>query len=386
MRVPGTSFEYGRPQFFATLLLLAFLAQTTMLAVTLPRTEDEEFTITAGAKRLQDTYLGPCCTPEAPRSARPSGKTFDIAPLNGRVSQPLTEFLAAAPVVWRRRFGMEGDAPWLPRVPGILLGLFLGASVWWVSRRLYGDSGGYIALALYVFMAPSVWAIVNAEMPLAMAWFGIVFITIGLAHNLYAPPRHWILRALMLVAALVAGYHLNSAATAALVPALLFLIYLAPGRRVAALGMFTLSVLASYGAGALLSPLSEFIPLVAPTPMLHASAESIGLGPGLTAQLLYLVALSLAALVVWVWWPRTRYFGNSAPLLVMLIAFGFHWTTWLAFGPVIVVFAMVFIAGICADLLETCYRRPVLIGIVVLLVVHAAAGLYTVARLVTLNS
>jgi hypothetical protein len=37
----------------------------------------------------------------------------------------------------------------LLRLPFLLAGCVLGGCIWWVSRRLYGNLGGYTALALY---------------------------------------------------------------------------------------------------------------------------------------------------------------------------------------------------------------------------------------------
>src|SRR5262249_59966329 len=39
--------------------------------------------------------------------------------------------------------------PWLIRMPFVIFGVWLGAALWWVSRRLFDDAGGYVALALY---------------------------------------------------------------------------------------------------------------------------------------------------------------------------------------------------------------------------------------------
>lgn len=39
----------------------------------------------------------------------------------------------------------------LLRLPFLLAGCVLGAGLWWVTRRLYGNFGGYTALALYCF-------------------------------------------------------------------------------------------------------------------------------------------------------------------------------------------------------------------------------------------
>src|SRR3569832_1575795 len=40
---------------------------------------------------------------------------------------------------------------WRARMPFILIGVLLGSSLWYVARRLFGNAGGFIALALYVF-------------------------------------------------------------------------------------------------------------------------------------------------------------------------------------------------------------------------------------------
>ena len=42
----------------------------------------------------------------------------------------------------------------LLRLPFLLAGCALGAGLWWVTRRLYGNFGGYTALALYCFSPP----------------------------------------------------------------------------------------------------------------------------------------------------------------------------------------------------------------------------------------
>src|SRR5437868_8446393 len=76
-------------------------------------------------------------------------------------------------------------------MPYVVFGGLLGASVWYVSRRLYGNAGGYIALALYCFspaviLASTLWF---AEPNIAGTWgtFGAVFTAIAVSHTLYAP-------------------------------------------------------------------------------------------------------------------------------------------------------------------------------------------------------
>ena len=42
----------------------------------------------------------------------------------------------------------------LLRLPFLFAGVLLGGCIWWVTRRLYGNLGGYTALALYCFSPP----------------------------------------------------------------------------------------------------------------------------------------------------------------------------------------------------------------------------------------
>src|SRR5690349_18772858 len=50
------------------------------------------------------------------------------------------------------RFFSVGLIRWLPalyRLPFLIFGLWLGGALWWVSRRLFNNEGGYVALALF---------------------------------------------------------------------------------------------------------------------------------------------------------------------------------------------------------------------------------------------
>src|SRR5207253_1523255 len=129
-------------------------------------------------------------------------------------------------------------------LPLFIFGLWLGGALWWVSRRLYNNAGGYVALGLYcsspfILEASST---VNADILAAWGLFGIVYTAIGVAHTLYAPPRRWRPRIVLLGVALglTAGAHI-AAAIIGLILAGFFLLYLAPGRRMAAAGILLIS-------------------------------------------------------------------------------------------------------------------------------------------------
>jgi hypothetical protein len=93
-----------------------------------------------------------------------------------------------------------------------------------------------------------------------------------------------------------------------------------------------------------------------------------------------------AALVAYFGWRRTRYFGNTAPLLVAGLLFvlavaspdfvgrGFHLAA--------LVFLLVFVGGVFADLVESAQGRLVAAGVASLI---GAAGLWNLVELVRLR-
>jgi hypothetical protein len=88
------------------------------------------------------------------------------------------------------------------------------------------------------------------------------------------------------------------------------------------------------------------------------------------------------ALITYAAWPRTRYFGNTAPLLVALLLLtlrvGAPHYPGLAIQFAAIPFVFVFVAGICADLLETRRKSLVLTCVVSLL---AANGVWNIWEL-----
>ena len=79
----------------------------------------------------------------------------------------------------------------------------LGGCIWWVTRRLYGNFGGYTALALYCLL-PVLRACVapNPEMLAALGVYGGVYTCIGVAHAMQGPRRKWRPRMVLLTSAL----------------------------------------------------------------------------------------------------------------------------------------------------------------------------------------
>jgi hypothetical protein len=91
-----------------------------------------------------------------------------------------------------------------------------------------------------------------------------------------------------------------------------------------------------------------------------------------------------AALVTYFAWPRARYFGNTAPLLVgtlfLVLALGTPHYPGLGFQFMAVPFLFVFVAGVAADLLETRHRAIALASVWGLLLANAGWNLWELAR------
>jgi NO-binding membrane sensor protein with MHYT domain len=83
-------------------------------------------------------------------------------------------------------------------------------------------------------------------------------------------------------------------------------------------------------------------------------------------------------------WPRARYFGNTAPLLVaalcLVLGIAAPHYQGLGFRLVALPFLFVFVSGIFADLLETKQRMLVLASISGLLLAYAFWSLSELAR------
>ena len=318
---------------------------------------------------------------------------------------PLWYLIAAAPLRLRP-VALQPEniraLHWSAAVPYLCFGLLLGASLWYVARRLFGNAGGYIALALYCFSPGIVrsCALWFAEPEVGAAWgaFGAIFTAIAVAHTLYAPREVvlWNWRRIMLLGLSLALAVGSQFSLIVVVPAALaFMLYLAPTRRLAALAIWAVAC----GIADLLVYASYFFRASAFWHgIMHASFFGLSWKaytmPQAYGQVLAQLgqstpALVLAlpvALITYFGWPRTRYFGNTAPLLVaalsLALAVGTPHYPGLGFQFIVVPFLFVFVAGIAADLLETRQRQVVLAAVWGLLVANAAWNLWELARVV----
>ena len=169
---------------------------------------------------------------------------------------PLLYIVSAAPLLaWPQDFGSDSAAywRWLPRIPFLACGVFLGASLWYVARRLCGNTGGFIALTFYCFspsliQASAVW---HTEPEIVAAWgaFGTIFTAIAVAHTLYAPREVvlWNWRRIVLLGVSLAIAVGSQFSLIVLAPmALGFLLYVAPVRRQAGLVIWIAACLVGF--------------------------------------------------------------------------------------------------------------------------------------------
>jgi hypothetical protein len=397
----------GRPQWIAGTLLLIFLAQCTWLISRSLHSGEmdlrEWYRLDTGLRRWH--RQPPPTAADDPHSAFGPGPPPRIRDNDGfdPDHSDLWYLVSSAPLlVWPGR--LQSDSlvywGWLARAPHLAFGLLLGASLWYVARRLYGNEGGFIALTLYCFSpgiirAASLW---SAEPETGAAWgaFGTIFTGIAVAHTLYAPREVvlWNWRRTLLLGISIALAVGSQFSLVILVPiALAFMLYLAPTRRGAAVIIWS----AACGVGLfVIFAAYLFRPVAFWEGLRHATW--FGITPqtftmaGAYRELFAILgqnspALILAlpvALVTYLAWPRARYFGNMAPLFVgvLCLVFGFaapHYQG-LGFQLVAVPFLFVFVAGICADLLETKHRAVVMACVFGLLLAYSAWSLIELTR------
>jgi hypothetical protein len=378
--------RFGRPQFLAGALLLLFLAQAVWLVRSELRmsasnglSSSEEVRIAAGWRQIHGGEIAGAPFPDPP-GALPMDVSRDDAGFDAEHS-PLISLVTAAPLLaWPQSLlTTESRWRWLPRLPFLAFGVFLGASLWYVARRLCGNTGGFLALTLYCFspamlQATAVW---HAEPEILAAWgsFGSIFTAIAVAHTLYAPREVvlWNWRRIVLLGISLAISVGSQFSMIVVVPmALAFLFYLAPIRRGAALIIWTAACLVAlvllfatyfFHARAFLSGMQHASFWGATWRSFTVLAVYRQVGSLILRACPAFALLIPATLATYLAWPRTRYFGNTAPLLVglLFIALGMAHPRVAGAGFLLasVPFLFIFVSGVIADLMETPYRALV---------------------------
>ncbi|HEY6852160.1 MAG TPA: hypothetical protein VI320_38875 [Terracidiphilus sp.] len=247
----------------------------------------------------------------------------------------------------------------LVRLPFLLAGVVLGGGLWWVTRRLYGNLGGYTALALYCFSPAVLGACVapNAEVLAALGVYGGVYTCIGVAHAMQGPRRKWRPRIVLLMAAfgLAAAAHIAALPVVALL-GLLLMAWVGEGRRsqvlpvvLAAVVGALLVVFACYG----FSPDAFSYVFRSGAGFLWVSLDPVRRF-FLTLGNAGITVAAAFGLVLYLGIRRARYFGNTAPLLcavalMALVMTGVPGSPWLWGLP----FLLTFVGGVFADAYES---------------------------------
>src|SRR5271166_4313269 len=399
--------RFGRPQVLAGFLLLGFLAQCGWLLVrgTQPTDMDSShlFRVVEGLQQWSGQSVAGTPSVERLETGTPTPPEIDQNQGYDPNHSPLWYLVASVPML-----GWTGTAEsgsfhywgWLARAPYLIFGVLLGASLWYVSHRLYGNAGGYIALTLYCF-SPAILrssTLYSAQPEMGAAWgaFGAIFTAIAVAHTLYAPREVvvWNWRRILLLGLSLALAVGSQFSLIALLPvALGLMLYLAPTRRLAATAIWAAScgvalvlLFASYlfRPGVFWQGLrhASFFGItwqafVMPATYLRILAQVGQSGPAL------LVAIPVLLIAFFVW-RRPRYFGNTAPLMIaaLFVAFSLGTPHFPGFGFQLMAtpFIFVFVAGIAADLLETQRRDLVMACVWGLLLANALWNLAELAR------
>jgi hypothetical protein len=269
--------------------------------------------------------------------------------------------------IWELRHQMT-HVLLLLRLPFLACGCVLGAGLWWVTRRLYGNMGGYIALALYCFSPSILKACVspNPDIFAALGVYGGTYTCIGVAHAMQGPRRKWRPRIILLtvVFGIAAAAHIAALPVAALL-GLILMIWIAEGRRSQLLPVV---LLASAGALLLVFACYGFSPDAFSYIFRSAAGFlSVSLDPARrffsTFSNAGILVAAAAAGLLYLGVPRSRYFGNTAPLLcflvlAMLVTTGVQATPWLWSLP----FLLTFIGGVFADAFESQRRKIFLVA------------------------
>lgn len=358
MRIP--KFEFRRPQMLAAAMLLIFALQCLWVIHRQTLTQSDYQYARCGRELWEKPsplagYLTSC------------GNISDGTFAYRAAGLPLTveRILLGQPSsisTWEMRH-VARNVLLLLRLPFIFFGIWLGGGIWWVSRRLYGNEGGFLALALYCFSPEMIRACVYPNNEILAAWglYGVLYTAIGLAHAMQGPKKKWRPRLLLLTVAL------GLTATAHVVAALLgsalalgFMLYLAKDRREQ---VFPVLAMATAG-GFLILVASYAFHLDALSYVFESADALLWFSWASTLHMMGNVSnagitiAAIAAFALYLLHRRSRYFGNTTPLIVGLLFFvlkttGVHAQPWLWALP----FLFTFIGGVFTDMLESRRRR-----------------------------
>jgi len=374
MKLPRIKF--GRPQQLAALLLLVFLAEC-LWVIGRQQLSQQDYRYAECGREMWERpsplagYFTTCgnLNGDGTFAYRVAGLPLTVQRLvmlgADKLRKPENRLYAQGSLngsTWEARHELF-SVKYLLHLPFLFFAIWLGGGLWWVSRRLFGNEGGFFALGLYCFCPAIVRSAVTPNNEVLAMWglYGLVYTAMGVAHAMQGPRRKWRPRIALLTLSLglTAAAHLL-AAIIGFVMAIVWMMYLAQRRRSYVMQIL---VFAAIGAQAILFASYAF----------HLAPFSyIFTGGGARlwfaldgAKRFFLIianapiaVATLVALLLYVSTRRCRYFGNTAPLVMVLLLFPLITTQtvsqpWLWALP----FLFTFVGGVFADVLEMRQRK-----------------------------
>jgi hypothetical protein len=368
--------KIGRPQQLAALLLLVFLAEC-LWVVNRQQLSQQDYRYAECGREMWERpsplagYFTTCgnLNGDGTFAYRIAGLPLTLQRLAmlgaDKLRKPENRLYAEGSLngsTWEARHELF-SVKYLLHIPFIFFAAWLGGGLWWVSRRLFGNEGGFFALGLYCFCPAIVRYAVTPNNEVLAMWglYGLVYTAMGVAHAMQGPRRRWRPRIALLTLALglTAAAHLL-AAMFGFVLAVVWMMYLAERRR-----SYVMQILVFSAVGALAILFASYAFRLAPFSYVFTGggARSWFALDGAThffrniANAPIAVA-TLVALLLYIAIPRCRYFGNTAPLVMALLLFPLVTTQtvsqpWLWALP----FLFTFVGGVFADVLEMRQRK-----------------------------
>jgi hypothetical protein len=368
--------KIGRPQRLAAVLLLIFIAQCFWV-VSRQQLSPEDYRFARCGREMWERpsplagYFTTCgnLNGDGTFAYRVAGFPLTVQRLvllaGDKLRSPENRVYASGSLngsTWEARHELT-NVKYLLHLPFVFFAAWLGAGLWWVARRLFGNEGGFFALGLYCFCPAIVRSAVTPNNDVLAMWglYGLVYTAMGVAHAMLGPRRKWRPRIALLTVALglTAAAHLV-AAMIGFVAALVLMLYLAEGRRSYVMQILIFSTLGAMGIlfafYAFRLPAFSYV-FTGGGGRFWFSLDGAKSFFTSVANRPIVVAAGVAA-VLYLGVRRCRYFGNTAPLIMAAVLFPVVVTQvvaqpWLWALP----FLFTFLGGVFADALETKYRK-----------------------------
>src|ERR1700761_7748313 len=245
MKLPHIKF--GRPQQMAGLLLLVFLAEC-LWVVNRQQLSQQDYRYAECGREMWERpsplagYFTTCgnLNGDGTFAYRVAGLPLTVQRLAmlgaDKLRKPENRLYSEGTLngsVWEARHQLF-SVKYLLHLPFVFFAIWLGGGLWWVSRRLFGNEGGFFALGLYCFCPAVVQSAVTPNNDVLAMWelYGLVYAAMGVAHAMQGPRYKWRPRIILLTVSLglTAAAHLLAAALG-FAASLGFMFYLAERRR-----------------------------------------------------------------------------------------------------------------------------------------------------------